>query len=60
MSKPKLERNLEIVKLRLKDPRKWTFEALRKKYKFKSRGTVHEIMGTFKPKYEALVDKSVQ
>lgn len=55
MSKPKLDRNLEIVKLRNKDPKKWSIEALRKKYKFKSKATVHEILQTFTPKFKGML-----
>lgn len=54
MSLPKYERNFELVKLRLKDPSKWTWRALQAKYKFKSHNTAKEIFLTFSPKFKKL------
>lgn len=47
MSHPKTERNKAIVKLRKKDPKKWTWAALAKEFGFKSRSTPKEIYEIF-------------
>lgn len=47
MSLPKFERNKAIVKLRKKDPKKWTWGKLAEEFGFKSRATAKEIYETF-------------
>jgi len=51
MSLPKLERNKALVKLRKKDPKKWTWRALAKEFGFKSHYTAHLIFKTFADKF---------
>ena len=48
MNKPKLKRNLELVKLRDIDPDKWSWRELAQKYGFKSHNTAKQIYQTFK------------
>ena len=38
--------------LRRKHPKLWSWEALRVKYKFKTRSTPKEIFETFNPKFK--------
>lgn len=47
MSLPKFERNRAIVKLRKKDPKKWSYAILAKEFGLKSKATVHAIYTTF-------------
>lgn len=54
---PKLERNKALVKLRKKNPGKWTWRALAKEFGFKSHNTAKEIFQTFEPKFSKAVDK---
>lgn len=43
MSLPKIERNKAIIKLRKKDPKKWSYSALAREFGLKSKATAHEI-----------------
>lgn len=47
MSLPKLERNKAIVKLRKKDPKKWSYSKLAKEFGLKSKATAYQIYETF-------------
>lgn len=63
MSLPKLDRNKLLVRMRNKNPEKWSWDALRSYFKFKSRGTPKRIYDTFSPRFtkqkKVLVDNRV-
>jgi hypothetical protein len=52
MTLPRLDRNYKLVQLRRKDPKKWSWDKLRKRFGFKSRSTPKEIFETFSPKFK--------
>jgi hypothetical protein len=54
MALPKLDRNMELVKLRDKDPKEWSWRKLAAKYGFVSHNTAKQIYNTFSPKFKKL------
>lgn len=60
MRKPNVDLNEEIVLKRKSDPKKWTFSALAKHYKFNAKSTVYEIWANNKKKYGVKKKKAVR
>jgi len=59
MSYPrKSERNKRLIKLRIEDPKKWTFDRLAKEFNIK-RPTAYQVFERHKTEVLALGDKSI-